>query len=52
MLEDYKRDLKVKWEEEDKVAALQITIQVTKLLHDTKKARFHALKFTYVIDII
>lgn len=34
------------------MAALQLTIQSTKLLHDTEKAKFHALKFAYVIDIV
>ena len=34
------------------MTALQLTIQATKLLHDTQKAKFHALKFAYVIDIV
>jgi hypothetical protein len=33
-----KTELKEKWEKQDKVASLQITIQSLKLLHDTSNA--------------
>jgi hypothetical protein len=32
-----RRDLKKKWDDQDKVGTLQIAIQATKLLHDTEK---------------
>lgn len=38
ILEDMRRDLKRKWDDQDKVGTLQIAIQATKLLHDTEKA--------------
>ena len=38
MLEDHRKELRARWEAEDKVMALQLTIQATKLLHDTEKA--------------
>ena len=45
-------ELKRKWDDQDKVGTLQIAIQATKLLHDTEKAKFQALKFASVIDIV
>jgi hypothetical protein len=33
-----KRELRMKWKENDKVGSLQIAIQACKLLHDTSNA--------------
>lgn len=38
ILEEMRRDLKKKWDDQDKVGSLQIAIQATKLLHDTERA--------------
>lgn len=52
ILENMKLELRAKWRENDKVGSLQIAIQSCKLLHDTSNARFHALKFAYIMGII
>lgn len=44
-----KVELKGKWKKQDKVACLQVTIQSCKLMHDTSDAKFHAVKFAYVM---
>lgn len=56
IIDGMKKDLRTKWEKNDKVGALQISIQSCKLLHDTSNAvtiiftqKFHALKFAYVL---
>ena len=59
ILDIMKRDLQTKWDKNDKVGSLQISIQSCKLLHDTSNAvgnlsiqKFHALKFAYVLEIV
>lgn len=38
IIDEMKKDLKTKWEKNDKVGALQISIQACKVLHDTSNA--------------
>jgi hypothetical protein len=38
IIDGMKKDLKTKWEKNDKVGALQISIQACKVLHDTSNA--------------
>lgn len=52
IVQEMKKELKTKWAKQDKVACLQVSIQACKLLHDTSNAKFHAVKFGYVMEIV
>jgi hypothetical protein len=47
-----RREVEDKWRAGDKVGALTVSIQCTKLLHDSSSSRFQTIKFAFVIEVV
>ncbi|EGR27329.1 hypothetical protein IMG5_197970 [Ichthyophthirius multifiliis] len=51
-LSDMHSKMKKKWNEQDKVGTLQITIQAIKLFNDNEQPKFSPYKYVYIMDIL